>query len=116
MRRDGRQLLPLARILHQKTEGNPFFAGELLRALEEKEIVRVGGTRPVPVDVRIISATHKKLGALVDAGEFRQDLYYRLKVVELPVNHRPRVAGETKYGFGIWQRACDRQPGFWATL
>jgi two-component system response regulator PilR (NtrC family) len=56
---------------------------KLLRAIQEKKVRKVGSTQEDPVDVRIISATHKKLGALVDSGEFRQDLYYRLHVIEL---------------------------------
>ena len=56
---------------------------KLLRAIQEKRVRKVGATTEEPVDVRIISATHKKLPALVDAGEFRQDLFYRLHVIEL---------------------------------
>jgi two-component system response regulator PilR (NtrC family) len=56
---------------------------KLLRAIQEKRVRKVGSTTEEPVDVRIISATHKKLPALVDAGEFRQDLFYRLHVIEL---------------------------------
>jgi two-component system response regulator PilR (NtrC family) len=56
---------------------------KLLRALQEKKVRRVGGNAEEPVDVRIISATHKNLGKLVEAGQFRQDLYYRLNVIEL---------------------------------
>jgi len=56
---------------------------KLLRAIQEKKVRKVGATQEDPVDVRIISATHKKLSALVDSGEFRQDLYYRLHVIEL---------------------------------
>ena len=56
---------------------------KLLRASQEKRVRKVGSTTEEPVDVRIISATHKKLPALVDAGEFRQDLFYRLHVIEL---------------------------------
>ncbi len=56
---------------------------KLLRAIQEKKVRKVGSTAEEPVDVRIISATHKKLPALVDAGEFRQDLFYRLHVIEL---------------------------------
>ena len=55
----------------------------LLRVLEEREIVRVGGTRPVPVDVRIVCASHCDLDALVKAGRFRADLFYRLSVLRL---------------------------------
>jgi two-component system, NtrC family, response regulator PilR len=56
---------------------------KLLRAIQEKKVRKVGATTEEPVDVRIISATHKKLPGLVDAGEFRQDLFYRLHVIEL---------------------------------
>jgi two-component system response regulator PilR (NtrC family) len=56
---------------------------KLLRVIQEKRVRKVGSTTEEPVDVRIISATHKKLPSLVDAGEFRQDLFYRLHVIEL---------------------------------
>ena len=56
---------------------------KLLRAIQEKKVRKVGATQEEPVDVRIISATHKKLASLVDTGDFRQDLYYRLHVIEL---------------------------------
>ncbi|MCC7325375.1 MAG: sigma-54-dependent Fis family transcriptional regulator [Burkholderiales bacterium] len=56
---------------------------KLLRAIQEKKVRKVGATQEEPVDVRIISATHKKLGALVESGNFRQDLFYRLHVIEL---------------------------------
>jgi propionate catabolism operon transcriptional regulator len=55
----------------------------LLRVLEEREIVRVGGVRPVAVDVRIISATHCDLEARIREGKFRSDLFYRLAVLRL---------------------------------
>ena len=60
--------------------------GKLLRALEERSIRRVGGARNIPVDVRVIAATHVNIASAVRAGEFREDLYYRLNVVpiELP--------------------------------
>lgn len=63
-----------------------------LRALEEKQITRVGSTTPIPVDVRFIAATHKDLRLLVEKGEFRQDLLYRLNVftVHIPtLRERP---------------------------
>ncbi len=58
---------------------------KLLRALEEKEVRPVGTTHPVPVDVRIISTTHRDLEQAVAAGGFREDLYYRLQVVTLQI-------------------------------
>ncbi|MFC5697946.1 sigma-54-dependent transcriptional regulator [Pseudomonas sp. GCM10022186] len=58
---------------------------KLLRAIQEKAVRAVGGQQEVVVDVRILSATHKDLAAEVAAGRFRQDLYYRLNVIELGV-------------------------------
>ena len=55
----------------------------LLRVLQEREIVRVGGRGPIPVDVRVICATNRKLSDLVQAGSFRQDLFYRLDVLQI---------------------------------
>lgn len=65
---------------------------KLLRVLEKREIVRIGGSRAIPVDVRIISATNQDLAAMVKQGKFREDLYYRLNVVRLaipPLRERP---------------------------
>src|SRR2546422_5150962 len=58
---------------------------KLLRASQEKEFERVGGTLPIKVDVRVIAATNQDLEAGVAAGRFREDLYYRLKVIELAI-------------------------------
>jgi DNA-binding NtrC family response regulator len=55
----------------------------LLRVLEAKEVLRVGGTRSFPINVRVLSATHKELRAEVDARRFRDDLFYRLNVLSL---------------------------------
>ncbi|MCC7080680.1 MAG: sigma-54-dependent Fis family transcriptional regulator [Burkholderiales bacterium] len=56
---------------------------KLLRAIQEKKVRKVGSTQEEPADVRIISATHQNLSECADAGKFRQDLYYRLNVIEL---------------------------------
>lgn len=56
---------------------------KLLRVIQEKRVRKIGDTQEIPVDVRIISATHQNLKSLVDAGKFRQDLFYRLNVIEM---------------------------------
>ena len=58
---------------------------KLLRAIEEKQILPVGGTEPLQVDARILCATNRDLGKEVEAGNFREDLYYRLNVVEVHI-------------------------------
>jgi two-component system, NtrC family, response regulator AtoC len=70
-------------LLDEIGDMKPLLQAKLLRVLESREFHRIGGTQPVTVDVRIIAATNKNLGKAVASGEFRQDLYYRLKVISL---------------------------------
>ena len=58
---------------------------KLLRVLQERCIERVGGTKSIPIDVRIIAATHHNLEELIENGSFRSDLYYRLNVIPLAI-------------------------------
>jgi transcriptional regulator with PAS, ATPase and Fis domain len=62
---------------------NAAMQAKLLRAIEDRKIRRVGGTSEVKVDVRIIAASNKNLGRMIKAGEFREDLFYRLNVVSI---------------------------------
>ena len=67
----------------------PAMQVKLLRVLQERELIRVGGTRPISLDVRVIAATARDLKRAAAAGDFRQDLFYRLNVVSLLL---PRLA------------------------
>lgn len=80
--------------LFQQANGGTLFLDEvadlpismqvkLLRAIQEKKIRPIGSTQEISVDVRLLSATHKNLAKLVETGEFRQDLYYRINVIEV---------------------------------
>jgi DNA-binding NtrC family response regulator len=69
--------------LDEITEMSPAMQVRLLRVLQEKEFIRVGGTETVRVDVRFVAATNRNVQEAVASGEFRQDLYYRLNVVTL---------------------------------
>jgi transcriptional regulator with GAF, ATPase, and Fis domain len=63
---------------------------KLLRVLQEREIERVGGRHRIPVDVRVVSASHADLPGEIRAGRFREDLFYRLRVVEISLPPRER--------------------------
>jgi DNA-binding NtrC family response regulator len=69
--------------LDEVAEMSPALQVKLLRTLEEQEVRRVGSNRPIPIDVRIIAASNRNLAERVEEGKFRQDLYYRLRVIEI---------------------------------
>ncbi len=82
---------------------------KLLRALETREILRVGSTAPIKFMARILAATHRDLVKMLEAGEFRSDLYYRLNVFEIhtaPLRERPQDIRDT--AIHLLQRICKR--------
>ena len=83
-------------LLDEVTEMHPRLQAKLLRALQEKEIDRVGGSGPVKVDVRILATSNRNIGEAVKKGDFREDLYYRLNVMNIklpPLRERPADIG-----------------------
>jgi transcriptional regulator with PAS, ATPase and Fis domain len=71
--------------LDEVTEMPPAMQVKLLRVLQEKEVMRVGGTEPIKVDVRFITATNRDLQEEVNSGRFRQDLFFRINVVSIRI-------------------------------
>jgi len=79
-------------LLDEIGDTSPEFQAKILRVLEEQEVMPVGGERPEPTEARVIAATHRDLEERVREGKFREDLYYRLRVVEIalpPLRERP---------------------------
>jgi two-component system nitrogen regulation response regulator NtrX len=91
---------------------------KLLRAIEAKEIERVGGGKPIRVDVRIVSATNRDLGRAVTEGGFRDDLLFRLNVIPIqipPLRERPNDIPELVAHFSALHRArTGRKPPQWS--
>src|SRR5450759_895939 len=63
----------------------PSLQSKLLKVIEEGEFYRVGGTKPVKVDVRFIAATNQNVRSIIAEGRFREDLYYRLNIMEISI-------------------------------
>ncbi|WP_437632951.1 sigma-54-dependent Fis family transcriptional regulator [Sorangium sp. So ce854] len=97
--------------LDEVAEIAPDVQAKLLRFLQFGEIQRVGSDRTERVDVRVIAATHQDLPALVEAGKFRRDLYFRLKVIELEIPPLRERAGDIPLLVEHFLRACWKRPG-----
>ena len=86
---------------------------KLLRALEEREIERVGGSKIIKIDIRLIASTKKDLRKMVDEGEFREDLFYRLNVFPInlpPLREKPRdIVSLTKHFVSIYSDDNETQ-------
>jgi Nif-specific regulatory protein len=94
-------------------ETSPEMQAKLLRVLQEGEYVRIGDTTPHPVNVRVISATHRNLEAEIVAGRFRRDLFYRINAFPIAVPPLRERAEDipllAKYFLDAWQRETGRQ-------
>ena len=92
----------------------PALQVKLLRVLQEREFERVGGTRPIFVDIRLIAATNKNLDEAVKAGTFRQDLFYRLDVLSLVMpplrEHREDIPTLADYFAAKYASKCKIKP------
>jgi two-component system response regulator PilR (NtrC family) len=84
---------------------------KLLRVIQEKKVRRLGDTQEEAIDVRIISATHRNLSQQVDAGEFRQDLFYRLNVIELKMPSLREIPDDVPRMVGQILERLARQAG-----
>jgi two-component system, response regulator FlrC len=91
-------------LLDEISEMNTFLQAKILRVLQEGEVDRIGGTRPVPVDIRVIATTNRNLEASIAKGEFREDLYYRLNVIEVHVPPLRERGGDVEYLAGYFQK------------
>ncbi|MCA8097711.1 propionate catabolism operon regulatory protein PrpR [Burkholderia contaminans] len=89
----------------------PSLQSRLLRALQEREVIRLGSTEPIRIDVRVIAATHRPLLAAVEAGTFRADLYYRLNILNVGLPPlRERAADIPALAAMLLVQAARREP------
>jgi DNA-binding NtrC family response regulator len=97
-------------LLDEISEMDVRLQSKLLRAIQERVIDRVGGTRPVPVDIRIIATSNRNLADAVREGTFREDLLFRLNVVNLKIPPlREAPGGYSRTGAALRQEVCRRQ-------
>ncbi len=84
-------------LLDEISEMNTFLQAKILRVLQEGEVDRIGGGRPVPVDIRVIATTNRKLESSIAKGEFREDLYYRLNVIDIHIPPLRERRGDVEF-------------------
>ena len=103
-------------MLDEIGEMPPALQAKLLHVLQDRELTRLGSNRPVEVDVRVLAATNRDLEAMMRTGAFREDLYYRLQVIELRIpslrERREEIQSLvefflSKYGGFYRFRRCD---------
>src|SRR5262249_7877718 len=99
--------------LDEIAELSPLIQAKLLRVLQEREFERLGGTRPIKVDVRIIAATNKDLEGAIKQKQFREDLYYRLNVVSVVMpslrKRREDIPLLASYFVSVFSKKCKRR-------
>jgi len=99
--------------LDEVGELSPAIQAKLLRVLQTHEFERVGGTRPIKVDVRIIAATNRDLEDAITTGDFREDLYYRLNVISIVMpplrGRREDIALLASYFVADYSKKCKRK-------
>ncbi|HET9599182.1 MAG TPA: sigma 54-interacting transcriptional regulator [Anaeromyxobacteraceae bacterium] len=98
-------------LLDEVTELPPQGQVALLRVLQEREVVRLGGSAPRAVDVRVVAATNKSLRAEISAGRFRADLYFRLHVLAIPVPPLRERGDDVKLLAGAFLRDAEAELG-----
>ena len=98
-------------LLDEIGEMAPILQAKLLRVLQEKEVDRIGGRAPVPIDVRVIATTNRDLMSLARQGEFREDLYYRLNVVRLSIPPLRERAGDIPLLVDFFCKRYGSEPG-----
>ncbi len=101
-------------LLDEVTEMDPRLQAKLLRAIQEREIDRVGGTKPVRIDIRLIATSNRDMEEAVAAGQFREDLYFRLNVLTLhlpPLRERPADVEPLARHFAAKHAIANGKPG-----
>lgn len=84
---------------------------KLLRVLQEREITPIGGTQPVPIDIRLVTATNRDLKAMVASGQFREDLYFRLNIIPIVLPPLRERAGDVPLLAHFFLRKCSDDLG-----